>query len=187
MKKTAIIYLALLFITFSSIAQTAIPPIDKSPMDMATFPSNYGLLKIQDKATEPLAVRIIYSRPLKNNRVIFGQLVEYNKIWRFGANENSEIEFYNDVTINNTKVKKGRYSIYAIPTTDKWTIVINKDLNSWGAYKYEQSKDVLRVDVPVQTTNEIAEAFYIYFDKAKTGFNLNAGWDNVKVTLPISM
>ena len=187
MKKTAIIYLALLFITFSSIAQTTIPPIDKSPMDMATFPANYGLLKIQDKATEPLAVRIIYSRPLKNNRVIFGQLVEYNKVWRFGANENSEIEFYNDVTINNTKVKKGRYSIYAIPTTDKWTIVINKDLNSWGAYKYEQSKDVLRVDVPVQTTTEIAEAFYIYFDKAKTGFNLNAGWDNVKVTLPISM
>ena len=187
MKKTSIIYLAFFFITFSSFAQTAIPAIDKSPMDMATYPVNYGLLTIQGKAKEPLAARIIYSRPLKNNRVVFGQLVEYNKVWRFGANENSEIEFYNDVTINNTKVKKGRYSIYAIPTTDKWTIVINKDLNSWGAYKYEQSKDVLRVDMPVQTTTEIAEAFYIYFDKAKSGFNLNAGWDNVKIALPISM
>ena len=187
MKKISIIYLASLFFTFSSFAQTTVPAIDKSPMDMATYPANYGVLKIQDKATEPLAPRIIYSRPLKNNRVIFGQLVEYNKVWRFGANENTEIEFYNDVTINNTKVKKGRYSIYAIPTTVKWTIVINKDLNSWGAYKYEQGKDVLRVDVPVQITTENAEAFYIYFDKAKSGFNLNAGWDNVKVSLPISM
>lgn len=187
MKKLLVIFLTAFLFSINSNAQSLIPSIDKSPMDMATFPTNYGLLKIQDKATEPLVARIIYSRPQKNNRVIFGQLVEYNKVWRFGANENTEMEFYNDVTINNTKVKKGRYSIYAIPTTDKWTIIINKDLNSWGAYKYEQNKDVLRVDVPVQTNTENAEAFYIYFDKTKSGFNLNAGWDNVKVSLPISM
>lgn len=181
------ICLAALFFTFNSFAQMTIPALDKSPMDMATYPTEYGLLKIQGKTAEPLAAKIIYSRPQKNNRVIFGELVEYNKVWRFGANENTEIEFYTDVTINKTKVKKGRYSIFAIPTTEKWTIIINKDLNSWGAYKYEQSKDIMRVNVPVQTSTEIADAFYIYFDKAKNGFALNAGWDNVKITLPVSM
>lgn len=163
-----------------------IPPVDKSPMDMSTYPVNFPLLKIQDKATEPITARVIYSRPTKNGRVIFGDLLEYNKVWRFGANENTEIEFYRDVKIKNVKVKKGRYSIFAIPMQDKWTIIFNKDLNTWGSFKYELGKDVVRIDVPVQKATEIAEAFFIYFDKTKTGFSLNAGWDDVKVSVPIN-
>ncbi len=164
-----------------------IPPIDKSPMDMSTYPTNYPLLKIQDKATLPLIARITYSRPQKNNRVIFGELLEYNAVWRFGANENTEIEFFKDVKINRTQVKKGKYSVFAIPNKDKWTIILNKDLNTWGSFKYDKSKDLLRVDIPVQKVPEIAEAFYIYFDKTTTGFSLNAGWDDIKITLPINM
>lgn len=164
-----------------------IPSIDKSPMDMCTYPAGYPLLKIQDKATEPLVARVIYSRPLKNNRVIFGGLLEYNNIWRFGANENTEIEFFKDVTINKIKIKKGKYSLFAIPAIDKWTIIFNRDLNSWGSFKYDAGKDVLRVDVAVQKTSEIAEAFYIYLDKIQNGFSMNAGWDDAKITLSISM
>jgi hypothetical protein len=164
-----------------------IPPIDKSPMDMSTYPVNFPLLKIQDKTKESITARVTYSRPQKNNRVIFGELVEYNAVWRFGANENTEIEFFKDVKINRILVKKGKYSLFAIPSTDKWTIIINKDLNTWGSFKYDKAKDLLRVDIAVQKVAEIAEVFYIYFDKTNTGFSLNAGWDDVKVTLPINM
>jgi hypothetical protein len=187
MKRITLIFIGSLFFALGSMGQSTIPAIDKSPLDMSTYPVNYPLLKIQDKAQEPIAARILYSRPVKNNRVIFGDLVDYNKVWRFGANENTEIEFFKDVTINKIKIKKGKYSIFAIPAQDKWTIIINKDLNSWGSFKYELSKDVVRVDVPVQVTTEIAEAFFIYFEKAKDGFAINAGWDNIKITLPISM
>jgi Protein of unknown function (DUF2911) len=189
MKKMIFSFLALFTIVCASFAQMAIPTIpaiDKSPMDMSTYPVNYPLLKIQDKATEPIAARVIYSRPLKNGRVIFGDLLEYNKVWRFGANENTEIEFYRDVKIKNVKIKKGKYSIFAIPMQDKWTIIFNRDLNTWGSFKYEIAKDVVRVDLPVQRTTEIAEAFFVYFDKTTTGFSMNAGWDSVKVTLPIN-
>lgn len=180
---------AILFICFTADAnaQSKIPALDKSPLDMSTYPANYPMLKVQDKATEPLIARVIYSRPLKNNRVIFGDLLEYNKVWRFGANEATEIEFYRDVKINNVKVKKGRYSLDAIPTPDKWTIILNKDLDSWGSFKYDMSKDVVRTDVPVEKSTDIAEAFYIYFDKSASGFTMNAGWDNVKVSLPVTL
>ena len=189
MKQIFFFIVFIVFILGSTQAQptSSIPAIDKSPMDMCTYPASYPLLKIQDKAKEPLVARVIYSRPLKNNRIIFGDLLEYNKVWRFGANENTEIEFFKDVIINKTKIKKGKYSIFAIPTLDKWTIILNTDLNSWGAFKYEAIKDVLRVEVPVQKTSEIAEAFYIYLDKMQNGFSMNAGWDDVKITLPISM
>jgi hypothetical protein len=182
-----LVFAMLFWLSADAQPNNLIPSIDKSPMDMSTYPAGYPLLKIQDKVTEPLVARVIYSRPLKNNRVIFGGLLEYNSVWRFGANENTEIEFFKDVTVNKTKIKKGKYSLFAIPSTDKWTIIFNKDLNSWGSFKYDSGKDILRVDVPVQKTTETAEAFYIYLDKMQNGFSINAGWDDVKITLPISM
>lgn len=172
-------------------AQTAepvpsqIPALDKSPMDMSTYPVDYSLLKLQGKTTEPLVARIMYSRPQKNNRIIFGELVEFNNVWRFGANENTEIEFFKDVKINKVLVKKGKYSVFAIPFADKWTIIFNKDLNLWGSFKYQASKDLLRVTVPTVNTTEIAESFFIYFKKSDKGFSMVSGWDNVQVTLPI--
>ncbi len=82
------------------IGQTALPPLDKSPMDMCYYPVDYPVLKIQHKADAPLIARVIYGRPQKNDRSIFGDLVPYDMIWRVGANEATEIEFYRDVKID---------------------------------------------------------------------------------------
>src|SRR4051812_19722113 len=117
--KSRFLVIVLLLAGSNIFAQSKLPELDKSPMDMSYYPSGYPLLKIQDKITEPLISRIIYSRPQKNGRVIFGELIEYGKVWRLGANEATEIEFYQNVKINNTKIKKGRYTLYAIPYADK--------------------------------------------------------------------
>lgn len=156
-------------------------------MDLSSYPVNYAGSIAQGKTVDPLVARVIYSRPQKNGRDIFGGLVEYNTVWRFGANENTEIEFFSDVKINNIKVKKGKYSVFAIPMEDKWTIIFNKNLNAWGAFTYNMSEDLLRVDVPVQKTDSPTEMFYITFEKSPGGFLMNAGWDDIKISLPISM
>lgn len=166
-------------------AQTKLPAIDKSPMDMSYYPNRYPVLKIQDKVTEPLIARVIYSRPQKNGRAIFGELLEYGKVWRLGANEATEIEFYSDVKINETKIKKGRYTLYCIPNPDKWTIIVNTDTDTWGSYKYDEKKDLLRMDLPVLQQTEIIEEFVMAFEKSATGANLIIAWDNVKLNLPI--
>lgn len=166
-------------------AQLLLPPLDKSPMDMSYYPNRYPVLKIQDKVSEPLRARVIYSRPQKNGRVIFGDLLEYGKVWRLGANEATEIEFYNDVKINNIKVKKGRYTLYGIPYADKWTIIINKDTDTWGSFRYVEKNDLLRADVQVQKQTEITEEFTMVFEKATTGASLIIAWDDIKLNLPI--
>ncbi len=176
-----------LAISLASVAQPKLPPVDKSPLDISYYPDNYPVLKIQDKMTEPLVARVIYSRPQKNDRKVFGELIEYGKLWRLGANEATEVEFYLPVKINNTKIKKGRYSLYAIPNNDKWTIILNKENDTWGSFRYDAKKDVLRMDVPVQMQSTIAESFSLLFEKAGSGFMLNALWDNVKISLPISL
>lgn len=185
MKKWFLLTAGLLMLN-SLMAQTKLPPLDKSPMDMAYCPNNYPVLKIQDKITEPLIGRVIYSRPQKNGRTVFGELVEYNKVWRLGANEATELELYKDVRINGKKVKKGRYTLYAICTEAKWTIILNKETDTWGAFKYDETKDVLRVDVEVQKQTDITEAFTMVFDKSTTGANLIMAWDNVRVSLPVT-
>ena len=164
-----------------------LPALDKSPMDMSYFPNNYPVLKIQDKATEPVLARVIYSRPQKNGRVIFGDLVEYGKVWRMGANEATEIEFYKNVKIDGKKITKGRYTLYAIPAQDNWTIILNKDMDTWGAFKYDAQKDVIRTTVPIEKLNEAVEALSMTFEKTDYGCSLVVAWDNVKARLPISI
>ncbi|MCZ2458457.1 MAG: DUF2911 domain-containing protein [Chitinophagales bacterium] len=165
--------------------EQSIPPLDKSPMDMSYFPNNYPLQKIQGKATEPLLARVIYSRPQKSGRVIFGDLVEYGKVWRLGANEATELELFKHARIGDKKIPKGRYTLYAIPYENKWTIIVNKETDVWGAFKYDPKKDIVRVDVPVEKINDMVDAFTMSFEKRTDGANLVIVWDRIKATLPI--
>ena len=186
--KKFIIPLIAVFITSAATAQPGgnLPPLDKSPMDISYYPLNHPVLRIQEKAVEPLIARVIYSRPMKSGRTIFGGLVEYGKIWRLGANEATEIEFYRHVKIGTKKIQKGRYTLYALVNENTWTIIINKETDIWGAFKYDVKKDVVRMEVPVQNTDEVVEAMAIFFEKSTLGANLIMTWENVRVTLPIT-
>jgi len=186
MKRYLLSTLLLLAMSAGTFAQPALPAIDKSPMDMSYYPVNYPLLKIQDKATEPCVARVVYSRPRKEGRPIFGQLVEYGKLWRMGANEATEIEFYKPVTIDGKKIAKGRYTLYAIVKEKSWTLIINKETDIWGSFKYNQAKDVLRVEAPVTTLAEPVESLAMSFEKVNNAVALVIAWDKVKVSLPFT-
>ncbi|MBL0336473.1 MAG: DUF2911 domain-containing protein [Chitinophagaceae bacterium] len=175
----------LFFISLFS-QNSSLPAVDKSPMDMSYYPVNFPILKIQDKVTEPLMARVIYSRPTRGGRAIFGGLVEYGKVWRLGANEATEIEFFKHVRIGGKKITRGRYTLYSICNEKTWTIIVNKDLNTWGSFKYDMSNDVVRVDVPVQKLDTLVEALAMTFEKSATGFNLVIAWENTKVLVPVN-
>jgi hypothetical protein len=169
-------------------AQEKIPAIDQSVMDMSYCPPNFPVLKIQQKITSPLIARVIYSRPALNGRKIFGGLLEYGKVWRLGANEATEIEFFKDVTILKQKIKKGRYTMLAIPNADKWTIILNKELDTWGAFLYNPKKDAVRIEQVAEKTAVPAEYFSLYFENPQPGpYNLIMQWDSVKVRLPLTV
>jgi hypothetical protein len=161
------------------------PGLDKSPMDMSYFPVDYPKLKMSGNVTEPLIARVIYSRPQKNGRTIFGDLIKYGSVWRLGANEATEIEFFKDVTITNKKVQKGRYVIYCIPHENDWKLVLNEDLYTWGL-KIDSTKDEYSFTIPVAKTRFPYELFTMEFEKAGKGMELIMEWDSVKASLPIT-
>lgn len=186
MKQLVVLFLGITVISTTVKAQFKAPALDKSPMDMSYFPANFPILKIQNKANDPLLARVLYSRPQKNGRSVFGDLIEYGKVWRLGANECTEIELYKDAKIDNTRLKKGRYSMYAIPYQDKWTLIFNRETDIWGAFQYDDKKDVLRTDLKLEKQQDAIEAFTLLFDKTDSGANMIMAWDNVKATLPIT-
>ena len=148
--------------------------LDKSPMDMAAFPSSY---KISDKL-----VRVIYSRPQLKGRDLV-KLAPPKKIWRTGANEAAEITFYKDVVFGGKALKSGTYSIFTIPSLDgDWTVIINRAKNVWGSYYYKQNLDVVRVFGKVTKTEKNIEAFSMMFDKNMT---LKMGWGKTIISVPI--
>ena len=166
---------------------------DKTHHDMSYFPANYADLKANNLPVD-LKIRVLYGRVNKGERkIVFGDPsipgipVAYGEVWRLGANESTEIEFLCNVQINNKKVKKGRYSLFAITYPERWTIILNKDIFTWGAFNYKEKNDVLRTDIPVTLRNQPAQKFYIYFQKTNAGCNMIMTWDNVQVTLPITI
>lgn len=150
--------------------------IDKSPMDMASYPADY---KNSDKA-----VRIIYSRPQLKGRAM-EELAPSGKVWRTGANEAAEITFYKDAMIGGKKVNAGVYSLFTVPGNDGWTVILNKNLNQWGSYFYDESGDVARVNAKASKGSDSLEAFSMSFQEANNAVNLVMGWGTTRVSVPI--
>jgi len=132
-------------------------------------------------------VKITYGRPHIRGRDIFGDttLVPYGDVWRTGANEATEITLTGDIKMAGNEVKAGTYTVFTIPEEDNWTIILNSELGQWGAYNYNPDFDVLRFDIPTQTTEVIYEPFTIEFEQHDHTTNILMMWDKTKVEIPL--
>ncbi len=125
--------------------------------------------------------KVIYSRPYKKDRVIFGELVPFGKVWRTGADEATEITFYKDVKFGGKDVKAGTYAMFTIPNKDSWDIILNKGLHQWGAFTYDDKMDVVRVKTMPKMMDDEIENFSIVFDNG----NMVMAWDKTMVAVPV--
>ena len=161
-------------------------PPDLSPMDMIYIPSDYPLLKMTGKTNDLPLLRIIYSRPQKQGRKVFGELIKYNEPWRLGANEATEIEIFKPISIQGKTVKAGRYIMYCIPQETKWKLIINSNIYSWGLQQ-QRDRDITEFEIPVEKNHVIIEYFTIAPEKTgEHTANLIFLWDDIKAKLPIS-
>ena len=175
-----------------SVNDSVILSIDKSHMDMSYFPEDYPKQKMITPAMANPVARVIYSRPQKNGRIIFADssitqnvIQQYGQEWRLGANEATEIEFFKTVSINEKKLGPGRYIMYCIPYADKWKIIFNENLYSWGLH-IDKAKDIAEIELPVIKNNMEIEYFTLQFQKSTNGCKLVMAWGDMKVILPIN-
>ncbi|PHI21471.1 asparagine synthetase B [Lewinellaceae bacterium SD302] len=168
--------------------------LDKSPMDMAYYPARAafaGFSKTaEEKASLQPKIRVIYSRPMKKGRDIWGaeKMAPYGEAYRLGANENTEIQFYVPVMLGDQVIPAGRYTLGAIPMKDKWTVFVNTDIDTWGVYGYDAARNVATIEVPTAKSEEVIEAFSIVLYEAPSGMvHLKMGWDKTMVEVPFKL
>lgn len=152
-------------------------------------------LKIYTKRASPAAtatylkngleISVDYCRPARKGRVVFGNLEPYGKVWRTGANEATEITFNQPVSFGGKPVKPGTYTLFSIPNPDTWTVILNRELDQWGAFSYDETKDMLRVQVPATQTSTVTEQFTIDFAEETDAVQMQLAWDQTRVAVPI--
>jgi hypothetical protein len=168
MIKSATVLFAAMTISVNAFAQETKKPA--SPAMTATG-------KIKDAN-----ITIAYSSPSVKGRTVWGDLVAYNKVWRAGANEATIFETDKDITVQGKKLPAGKYSFFLIPKeTGTWTAIFNKEPKQWGAYKYEEAKDALRVDVKTKALQTKQET--LVYKVNSNGFTMD--WDKISVPVEI--
>ena len=137
----------------------------------------------QCKFSDGKTITVDYSSPRVKGRKIFGELVPSNDVWRTGANEATAFVTDANLKVEGKDVPAGSYTIFTIPTPDKWTLIINKKTGEWGIpYKY-QSEELTRVPMTVSKTPSPVENFTISFDQAGGSCTLQLSWENTQATV----
>lgn len=133
-------------------------------------------------------VTLEYSRPSKNGRSIFGDLVPYDAVWRTGANKNPVITFSDDVMVGDSEVKKGSYAVFTKPGKTAWDIYFYTDTENWGApEKWDDAKVAAKATVTPLSVNTVETFTMALTDLTNTSCHLSISWDNVSAAVKIDV
>jgi len=172
MKKSILILSSILVFSLAQSQTISFP--QASPT--TTVSQNFATSKIE----------LSYSRPSAKGRKIYGDVVPFGSIWRTGANSATTISFGEDVKINNTEIKSGKYGLLTIPGATEWTIILTKDLTVTNAQAYKQENDVLKFSVKPETLPYFTETFEIEIANVKTNqVDIELIWEKTSVSFTI--
>jgi Protein of unknown function (DUF2911) len=168
-------YLALVFVFFATSAFAQMGGSRPSPAASATC--DLG----GDKT-----IKTNYSSPRMKGRKIYGGLVPFGEVWRTGANEATTFVTTADLEVGGKSVPAGSYTIFTVPHSDNWTLIINKKTGEWGIpYKYE-SDELKRVDMKVSKLPSPVEDFTISYEKSGGGCEMRIDWESTRASVDIA-
>jgi tetratricopeptide (TPR) repeat protein len=155
----------------------------------------------QAKAVQNISfatIEINYSRPAVKGREIYGKLVPYGLApnafgngkpmpWRAGANENTTMSLSHQSKINGNLLPAGTYGLHMIVQEHEWTIIFNKDYQAWGSFFYEESNDVLRIQVRPQKVESREWLMYGFENLSDNSADVFMHWGDQKIIFKIEV
>lgn len=135
-------------------------------------------------------IEVVYSRPFKKDREVFGGLVPYGEVWRTGANEATTFKTATDLVIAGKSLPKGEYTLWTVPNASNWEVIFNNGDYGWGVNiesvaSRDPEFDVLNITVPVQRNFKVLEQFTIEIEGTPPA--LLFSWDFTRVDVPLSI
>ena len=145
-----------------------------SPRDTAVFELGSGR-----------RIYVDYGRPSMRGRRIMGGLVPYGRVWRTGANAATTFVTDVDVDLGTTRVPRGTYTLYSIPSPDGWTLIVNRQTGQWGT-QYQPARDFARIPMRVETLRAPVEQFTIALERGRAGTDtLALAWETTRAWVPM--
>jgi hypothetical protein len=126
------------------------------------------------------AVTIEYSSPRMRSRKIMGDVVPYGEVWRTGANPATTLVTTTNLQIGTLTVPTGTYTLFTLPSKDKWLFIVSKETGEWGI-PYPEGKDLGRTPMTVgKTPPSPQENMSISFENTKgASTELHVKWDTI--------
>jgi hypothetical protein len=140
----------------------------------------------QCKFTDGKTIKADYSSPRVKGRKIFGGLVPYGQVWRTGANEATTLVTDANVKIGDKDVPAGSYTIFTLPSADKWVLIISKKTGEWGVPYPGEGDDFARTDMRVSQLPSPVENFTIGFDQTGGACVMHLDWETTRAAVDIS-
>ena len=162
--------------------------LDFATLGKSFAPRSLGTLSPPDSARASVAgaaVAVRYSRPSMRGRVIFGNVVPWNQVWRTGANQATVLETSADLSVAGTKVPAGKYSLWTIPSQSGWKLIVNTNTGQWGT-EYDARYDLARLDMKVEPLPQPVEQFTIAIEPKGKGGVLRLEWEKTRASIPFS-
>lgn len=132
-------------------------------------------------------VTIHYSAPSVRGRVIWGELVPYEKIWVSGAHMATSVEFENDMLVNGEPVSAGKYAFFTIPGEESWTVILNENWDQHQAGEYDEALDVARFEVEPAETEFTEQLSYMVIPQSDNSGVIELAWEELKISVPVSL
>lgn len=133
-------------------------------------------------------MKVCYGRPSARGRTMIGSVDAFDEPWRFGANEATSIHIPFAADIAGVRVEPGSYSLYAIPGTTQWQIVVNRAVQRWGIPidSRVRAEDVGAATVRPEPLSEHVEQLMLRFAPASgNSTELIFEWEKTRVRIPI--
>lgn len=184
------IFLTLFATQLLTAQEIKFPDLDKSPMDAASYPaqSAYVNYLAEDNPNRTAKIKVIYGRPYKKGRKVFGELQKFGEEWRLGANEGTEVRFYTGVVIDGVTVPAGTYTMFAELHEAHWIFKISKQRFIGGTANRDKSQDIVAAKVMTTKLPEVVEQFTIGYQKVDEGMvKMIFAWDQTQAILPINL
>jgi hypothetical protein len=175
MKTLAILFFSLLFLAVSAEAQQ--PQVKQLRLSQyATVSQTVGVTDMT----------VYYHRPGVKGREIWNKLIPFGQVWRAGANNATTFEFSQDVTIGGTTLKAGKYEFFVIPTGTEWTVIFNSAQDQWGAYSYDSTKNVLKLNVTPESIPNEEWLSYSFSDLTISSAKISLKWEKYSVSFTVN-
>lgn len=129
---------------------------------------------------------IDYGRPAVRGRTIFGHVVPWDSVWRTGANAATQFTTDKEIQFGSTTVPPGTYTLFSLPGTGRWLLIINRQHGQWGT-EYDQSKDLARLPMEIKHREDLVERFTFGITPGSTQGFLHFEWEHTEASIPVTV